>query len=320
MARNNIEKNLRNKLLIERVSSSSSVEDLSSAFEIVNGLAKKIRANISAILMHEDNFIEIRNGLVSRLQFLDELGIDIDKFFQFFESTEYWNLEYDSIQDHVNHTNNHFPKPIYYSARQFVDYDIFPTYFLRKQAILKKINASFEESDKLHFLEAGVGSGELSSEILKQYPYSKGVGCDVINENLTFTNYFLQNQGISSLRFKTLIRNIEDDLGLIENSFDLIICSEVLEHLKSPELALQEFFRVLKQDGKIIITVPLNDPGHEHIQNFKTSEDFIKTIPSGLLVFDCSIEEWSGYQINTHSGDDNSDSIQHLLIILKKNG
>lgn len=41
------------------------------------------------------------------------------------------------------------------------------------------------------------------------------------------------------------------------NSFDLIICSEVLEHLKYPEKALQELVRVTKKN--CIISVP-NEP------------------------------------------------------------
>ncbi|MEM3617009.1 MAG: class I SAM-dependent methyltransferase [Conexivisphaerales archaeon] len=38
--------------------------------------------------------------------------------------------------------------------------------------------------------------------------------------------------------------------------FDKIVCFEVLEHLDSPIKALKEFKRVLKTNGKIIISVP----------------------------------------------------------------
>jgi ubiquinone/menaquinone biosynthesis C-methylase UbiE len=46
-------------------------------------------------------------------------------------------------------------------------------------------------------------------------------------------------------------------IPLKPNSFDLIICSEVLEHLKYPEKALQELVRVTKKN--CIISVP-NEP------------------------------------------------------------
>lgn len=49
-------------------------------------------------------------------------------------------------------------------------------------------------------------------------------------------------------------------------SFDGIICSEVFEHTKNPVLILREAFRLLKPDGRIIITAPFliqyhADPG-----------------------------------------------------------
>ena len=39
-------------------------------------------------------------------------------------------------------------------------------------------------------------------------------------------------------------------------SYDVILCSEVFEHLTNPFKALDEFRRLLKPDGKLIITAP----------------------------------------------------------------
>lgn len=39
-------------------------------------------------------------------------------------------------------------------------------------------------------------------------------------------------------------------------SYDVILCSEVFEHLTDPFKALDEFWRLLKPDGKLIITAP----------------------------------------------------------------
>lgn len=41
-----------------------------------------------------------------------------------------------------------------------------------------------------------------------------------------------------------------------DKSFDVILCTEVLEHLPHPELAIKEFSRLLKQDGCLILTAP----------------------------------------------------------------
>jgi ubiquinone/menaquinone biosynthesis C-methylase UbiE len=39
-------------------------------------------------------------------------------------------------------------------------------------------------------------------------------------------------------------------------SFDIILCTEVFEHLPNPIAAIQEFSRLLKKDGQLIITAP----------------------------------------------------------------
>jgi ubiquinone/menaquinone biosynthesis C-methylase UbiE len=40
------------------------------------------------------------------------------------------------------------------------------------------------------------------------------------------------------------------------STFDLITCNMVVEHLSRPDVAFQEFFRVLKSDGTVIILTP----------------------------------------------------------------
>ncbi len=46
------------------------------------------------------------------------------------------------------------------------------------------------------------------------------------------------------------------DLDFPDDTFDAVICSEVLEHLPDPDGALIEIRRVLKPDGRLCISVP----------------------------------------------------------------
>jgi len=48
-----------------------------------------------------------------------------------------------------------------------------------------------------------------------------------------------------------------------EKSFDAIICTEVLEHLVRPDLAIKEFSRLLKPQGKLYLTAPLMSGIHQ---------------------------------------------------------
>lgn len=46
------------------------------------------------------------------------------------------------------------------------------------------------------------------------------------------------------------------DMPLENESIDVILCTEVFEHLKNPVLAIKEFSRVLKSGGQLILTAP----------------------------------------------------------------
>ncbi len=51
--------------------------------------------------------------------------------------------------------------------------------------------------------------------------------------------------------------------SLPKEDFDLAICTEVLEHVPNPVLALQAMRRTLRVGGKILITVPLQSRIHQ---------------------------------------------------------
>ena len=52
-----------------------------------------------------------------------------------------------------------------------------------------------------------------------------------------------------------LNENLEK-LTFTDNSFDLFICLDVLEHVNYPERVFQELYRTIKQGGTILFTVP----------------------------------------------------------------
>jgi SAM-dependent methyltransferase len=52
------------------------------------------------------------------------------------------------------------------------------------------------------------------------------------------------------------------DIPVENDSFDLVLCTEVFEHLPDPVKALNELARIVKPGGKIIITAPFNSLTH----------------------------------------------------------
>jgi SAM-dependent methyltransferase len=59
-----------------------------------------------------------------------------------------------------------------------------------------------------------------------------------------------------------------ESLPFPDQSFDVVLSTQVLEHLPDPERALREAVRVLKRGGRMILTVPGVWPTHEAPHDF----------------------------------------------------
>lgn len=59
-------------------------------------------------------------------------------------------------------------------------------------------------------------------------------------------------------------------LGLSSSAFDVVLCTEVLEHLPEPQRAIDEMFRVLKPGGTLLLTTrflfPIHDAPHDYFR------------------------------------------------------
>lgn len=74
---------------------------------------------------------------------------------------------------------------------------------------------------------------------------------DIKEENI---KYCLERKIIKENRF---IKADIIDLPYKDKIFDLILCTEVLEHVNNDERALSELARVIKKGGKLVLSVPV---------------------------------------------------------------
>ncbi len=99
-------------------------------------------------------------------------------------------------------------------------------------------------------LDAGCGRGWLSRLAVERgfEVNSVDVADKVIEEN----DFISQKYGIKMPLTKASV----DNLPFKDGEFDAVFLIDVLEHLPSLEKALQEIGRVLKKEGKLIVSIP----------------------------------------------------------------
>lgn len=100
-------------------------------------------------------------------------------------------------------------------------------------------------------LDVGCGYGELLSQAASAYQDAEFFGIDYSPERV-------KESGLA--RVKTQRVDIEEERFPFEDAFfDVIFCTEVLEHLREPAGCFREIRRVLKTGGRAIFTVPNGD-------------------------------------------------------------
>lgn len=84
------------------------------------------------------------------------------------------------------------------------------------------------------------------------------IGCRVGNQTRWLENigYMVTSIDVEKTFDKCVVVDADKRLPFDDNSFDLVWCSEVIEHLLSPAFSTAEFRRVLKKGGRMILTTP----------------------------------------------------------------
>ncbi|HXH39021.1 MAG TPA: class I SAM-dependent methyltransferase [Thermoanaerobaculia bacterium] len=99
-------------------------------------------------------------------------------------------------------------------------------------------------------VDMGCGSGALLERIGLVFTDARLVGIDMEPGALA-----LARQRLPSAEF--VQGDLDDDAGAgLRDRADIVVCSEVLEHLATPERALRLAHDILRPEGRLVVTVP----------------------------------------------------------------
>lgn len=105
--------------------------------------------------------------------------------------------------------------------------------------------------NKIEILDIGCGSGTLSLYLASKGNKVKGI--DVSKKAIKSCKQSAKNLGLT----QNTNFIIGDFLKInIKEKFDLIICNEVLEHIKKDDSAISKIAKLLKNNGILILSVP----------------------------------------------------------------
>lgn len=119
------------------------------------------------------------------------------------------------------------------------------SYGTRKR--FKFIEAIIADRQPQRILDVGCGVGKVSLELGQRFPDVEVTGIDSDRPSIIHARRAGLSKNVRLLHVS--------DLELHE-SFDIIIASEVLEHVEQPEEFLLSLRRRLKENGRLVLTVP----------------------------------------------------------------
>lgn len=175
---------------------------------------------------------------------------------------------------------------------QVLWYNHVATFTMFLNDVLGKAETPFD------YLEVGPGHGLMVYFAAQSALCQSLQAWDVSSVSLRETRAALDKLGLTKP-----VDLVETDILAAErpkSKFDLIVISEVLEHLEAPDRALGFLRDALKDDGRIFINVPLNSPSPDHIYLFETPEEVRALVErAGLKVDTMSLFATQGRSIDS---------------------
>jgi len=129
------------------------------------------------------------------------------------------------------------------------------TNLLQKYWHSQKINTlqkliAFQKFKKI--LDVGCAGGYMANKVNYIFPKSKITGIDVYKESIDYAKKKYPN-------INFIVADAHK-LPFKDNTFDMVICYETIEHVVNPKKVLAEIKRVMKKNGKALVVMDSGSP------------------------------------------------------------
>ena len=149
-------------------------------------------------------------------------------------------------------------------------------------------------------LEIGCGHGLLINQLAQLLDKTECSAWDINNNAILNT---IKMSELLCLRNRIDVSNNDfSDNNVserISKKFEVVVLFEIIEHLENPKKALISIKNIIKNKGKLIVSIPINSPAPDHIILFKNDKEIDRlAFESGLNVEKRFLIPQTGYNIN----------------------
>ncbi|MBI4845689.1 MAG: class I SAM-dependent methyltransferase [Candidatus Omnitrophica bacterium] len=134
----------------------------------------------------------------------------------------------------------------------------------RVYSITKSIEAELNRrkwQSSIKILDVGCGNGQLIYLLMARFLEKYALfftGIDISELDIEFANNRKEYFGHKDCEFRVMDA---ENMDFNNEEFDIIICSEMIEHIADVSPVLNALYRILKENGSIILTTPNKDGG-----------------------------------------------------------
>lgn len=173
-----------------------------------------------------------------------------------------------------------------------ISYSLAYYFYKMKATIDKMVGMEIESKGKggmIKIMDMGCNRGFDIFRMNNKFPNSNILftGLDISSLDVEQARNYVTKNGIDNCKFvvgNAMATNFEAE------SFDIVVCSEVLEHVPQPEKILKEINRILKRGGLAIISTPNADNRLSRLRKF--APGWLKKGWNQPLIERTSVEEY----------------------------